>query len=141
MSTTSQEHKNIWINNDWILTSYPSLVYTYSETRTNRGVEDQPQVTFSICFFNYIIKNPQTTIALTFLTHNISAMGGVKNNKINLWPSDGRTIVPSIHGSIILYWRLSDLRLQQPFFVFVYTGKKSYHVSKICVGGSLNEKI
>ena len=44
MSTTSREHKNIWINNDWILTSYPSLVYTYSETRTNRGIEDQPRV-------------------------------------------------------------------------------------------------
>ena len=28
-------------------------------------------------FFNYLIKNPQTTIALTFLTHNISDIGGV----------------------------------------------------------------
>ena len=28
-------------------------------------------------FFNYLIKNPQTTIALTFLTHNISTIGGV----------------------------------------------------------------
>ena len=27
--------------------------------------------TFSICFFNYFIKNPQTTIALPFLTHNV----------------------------------------------------------------------
>ena len=33
--------------------------------------------TFSICFFDYFIKNPQTTIALPFLTHNISAIGGV----------------------------------------------------------------
>jgi hypothetical protein len=33
--------------------------------------------TFSIYFFNYFIKNPQTTIALPFLTHNISAIGGV----------------------------------------------------------------
>ena len=30
-----------------------------------------------IYFFNYFIKNPQTTIALTFLTHIISAIGGV----------------------------------------------------------------
>ena len=28
-------------------------------------------------FFNYLIKNPQTTIALTFLTHIISGIGGV----------------------------------------------------------------
>ena len=33
--------------------------------------------TSSICVFNYFIKNPQTTIALPFLTHNISAIGGV----------------------------------------------------------------
>ena len=28
-------------------------------------------------FFNQFIKNPQTTIALTFLTHIISDIGGV----------------------------------------------------------------
>ena len=33
--------------------------------------------TFSIYFLNHFIKNPQTTIALLFLTHNISAIGGV----------------------------------------------------------------
>ena len=33
--------------------------------------------TFSICFFNYFIKNPQTTVALPFLTHNITGTGGV----------------------------------------------------------------
>ena len=33
--------------------------------------------TFSIFFSNYFIGNPQTTIALAFLTHNISAIGGV----------------------------------------------------------------
>ena len=32
---------------------------------------------FRINFFNHLIKNPQTTIALTFLTHNISGVGGV----------------------------------------------------------------
>ena len=37
---------------------------------------------FNICrkfVFNYFITNPQTTIALTFLTHIISAKGGVCN--------------------------------------------------------------
>ena len=35
-----------------------------------------------ICF-NCFIKNPQTTNALTFLTHNIFAVGGV-NRKVNM---------------------------------------------------------
>ena len=34
-------------------------------------------LTFNISFYDYFIKNPQTTIALPFLTHNISAIGGV----------------------------------------------------------------
>ena len=38
--------------------------------------------TFSIYFFNYFIKNPQTTIVLPFLTYNISAIGGVSNLSI-----------------------------------------------------------
>ena len=33
--------------------------------------------TFSTSFFDYFIKNPQTTIALPFLTNNNSATGGV----------------------------------------------------------------
>ena len=33
--------------------------------------------TFSIYFLNHFIKNPQTTIALPFLTHDISVIGGV----------------------------------------------------------------
>ena len=33
--------------------------------------------TFRIILLNYFIKNPQITIALPFLTHNISAIGGV----------------------------------------------------------------
>ena len=33
--------------------------------------------TFSIYVYGHFIKNPQTTIALPFLTHNISAIGGV----------------------------------------------------------------
>ena len=35
--------------------------------------------TFSIYFFDWLIKNPQTTNALTFLTHIILAIGGVFN--------------------------------------------------------------
>ena len=38
--------------------------------------------TFSIYFFNYFIKNPQTTIAPTFLTHIISAIGGVTSSQL-----------------------------------------------------------
>ena len=34
---------------------------------------------FRTYFFNHFIKNPQTTIALTFLTHIISDIGGVDN--------------------------------------------------------------
>ena len=34
-------------------------------------------LTFSIFFQDYFIRNPQTTIALPFLTHNISTIGGV----------------------------------------------------------------
>ena len=34
---------------------------------------------FRICFFKDFIKNPQTTIALTFLTHIISGIDGVQN--------------------------------------------------------------
>ena len=33
--------------------------------------------TFSIFLKDYFIRNPQTTIALAFLTHNILAIGGV----------------------------------------------------------------
>ena len=40
-----------------------------------------PMIFFSnfqyMFFFNYFIKNPKITIALLFLTHNISAIGGV----------------------------------------------------------------
>ena len=39
---------------------------------------------FSIYFFNYLIKNPQHINALTFLTHNISAIGGVGSKSLNL---------------------------------------------------------
>ena len=39
---------------------------------------------FRIYFFNNFSKNPQTTIALTFLTHIISGIGGVCKKRINL---------------------------------------------------------
>jgi hypothetical protein len=35
--------------------------------------------------------------------------------KINIWPSDSGTIVPSTHRSTILYWRLLDFRLISKF--------------------------
>ena len=38
---------------------------------------------FSGYFLNDFIKNPQTTTALTFLTHIISAIGGVDANSVN----------------------------------------------------------
>ena len=37
---------------------------------------------FRICFFKDFIKNPQTTIALTFLTHIISGIDGVYTDVI-----------------------------------------------------------
>ena len=40
------------------------------------GTHDFFQI-FRICFFKDFMKNPQTTIALTFLTHIISGIGGV----------------------------------------------------------------
>ena len=40
------------------------------------GTHDFFQI-FRICFFKDFIKNPQTTIALTFLTHIISGIDGV----------------------------------------------------------------
>ena len=47
---------------------------------------------FSIYFFNYFIKNPQTTIALPFLTHNISAIDGVSNYSKEEVPYSSRCI-------------------------------------------------
>ena len=39
---------------------------------------------FFIFLKNHIIKNPQTTNALTFLTHNISTIGGVRDIIVTL---------------------------------------------------------
>ena len=58
---------------------------------------------FSVYFFNYLIKNPQTTSALTFLTHNISAIdGGFKAIYLqpkNYIPNFGVLIVTGSEGS------------------------------------------
>ena len=51
--------------------------------------------TFSIYFFNYFIKNPQTTIALTFLTHIISGIGGVLHAGV----TEKQTISYILHGT------------------------------------------
>ena len=40
-----------------------------NQIRVNQGL--------GVYFFNHFIKNPQTTIALTFLTHTISDIDGV----------------------------------------------------------------
>ena len=52
---------------------------------------------FSIHFFNYFIKHPQTTNALTLLTHNISAIGGVLRESRAEGSNDGYPdILPEI---------------------------------------------
>ena len=46
--------------------------------------ETAPTICFSYfqhIFLYYLINNPKTTIALTFLTHNISGIGGVKYHR------------------------------------------------------------
>ena len=50
------------------------------------GTHDFFQI-FRICFFKDFMKNPQTTIALTFLTHIISDIDGVPGNQRNLTPN------------------------------------------------------
>ena len=42
------------------------------------------QAQFEWKWAGYFTKNPQTTIALTFLTHIISAIGGVRCNRENV---------------------------------------------------------
>ena len=84
---------------------HPSLVglaVLYSRQLPN-GSHDFFQ-TFSIHFKDDFIKNPQTTIALPFLTHNISAIGGVH------------------HGNNLIF--------ESPFFLhswrFNYSGSRSF---------------
>ena len=62
----------------WVLHEIIIKKYAESLKKIVGAVWELPAFqTFSIYFFNYFIKNPQSTIALPFLTHNISAIGGV----------------------------------------------------------------
>ena len=65
--------------------------------------------TFSIYFFNYFIKNPQNTIALPFLTHNISAIGGVWRSPMFFW----------------ICWMLSDCFSQYFVLTLLSNSKRS----------------
>ena len=56
---------------------------------------------FSIHFFNYSIKNPQTTNDPTFVKHNISAIGGVSSTILEIHKS-----LALINEKIILHCRL-----------------------------------
>ena len=47
------------------------------------GTHDFFQI-FRICLFNHFIKNPQTTISLTFLTYIISDISGAISDRFNL---------------------------------------------------------
>jgi hypothetical protein len=58
---------------------------------------------FSGYFFNYFIKNPQTTIALTFLTHIISAIDGVPHH-VKIWSGN-----PDIFGMRIKNYKIFDI--------------------------------
>ena len=53
----------------WVLNDIIKKTYT----------ESLKKIMGAVWEFNHFIKNPQTTIALPFLTHNISATGGVCN--------------------------------------------------------------
>ena len=54
---------------------WAGLAVLFSRELPN-GTQDFFQI-FRICFFKDFIKNPQITIALTFLTHIISDINGV----------------------------------------------------------------
>ena len=61
-------------NNKSVLARVDWLSYLAGNSQT------APTIFFKLpvyIFFNYFIKNPQTTIALPFLSDNISAIGGV----------------------------------------------------------------
>ena len=64
-----------------ILKTYPEnlkkiVVAVWELPAKKHSTHDFFQI-FRICFFNDFIKNPQTTITLTFLTHIISGIDGV----------------------------------------------------------------
>ena len=63
------------------------------------GTHDFFQI-FSIYFSKDFIKNPQTTIALTFLTHIIYGIDGVQKYWNNVMSNDGLSIeiIDQSHG-------------------------------------------
>ena len=96
-----------------------------------------------IWFFKDFIKNPQTTIALTFLTHIISGIDGVyclltdnivskrtfvhwlqstrSSFLINLRRSDLETVqFSSFHDDHRYYWNLRKLQLLNLIFIFKF---------------------
>ena len=71
-----------------------------------------PRIFFKLSVYSYFSKNPQTTIALPFLTHNISAIGGVMRFRIDfntLWyaqktpafPYQRRSNKPARHDFVV----------------------------------------
>ena len=53
------------------------IVEAISELPAKEHSQSSPTSILSAYFLYYLIKNPKTTIALKFLTHNISGIGGV----------------------------------------------------------------
>ena len=53
------------------------IVGAISELPAKEHSQSSPTSIFSAYFLYYLIKNPKTTIALKFLTHNISGIVGV----------------------------------------------------------------
>ena len=57
------ENKGLKSSPNWVEPTWLAVLYS--------------RLTFSAFYFKYLIKNPQTTIALIFLAHVISGLGGV----------------------------------------------------------------
>ena len=80
---------------------------------------------FQYIFFNHLIKNPQTTIDLKFLTHNISDRGGVPHTFIFFlerikqdWKGFQSHMFRSFH--IFVFWFLVFWSLQLRDFLSVF---------------------
>ena len=74
---------------------------------------------FRIFFFNYFIKNPQTTIAPKFLTHIISAIGGVSSYL-------SYSIVRFFFQVFILYSLKG--KLQFNYYSFTHSSKRVWEI-------------
>ena len=85
----------LWVLNEIILKIYAAKLgwkwagsaVLFSRYLPN-GTHDFFQI-FRICFFKDFIKNPQTTIALTFLTHIIFGIDGVPSFVLLPWKPPG----------------------------------------------------